>query len=220
MNTPKTGMRTLLAAVAAGALVLGSAAGVSAAPGKGKGPKAPKPQLQVVNIKGHSPVNVFDVATDDGNGMSLRALTLRATVRDKAKAVEGDATVKVMLDAFNKKVAGTELTGFEPIEVILTPKSTKSKVNKHYEATLAFTTDQAAALKALLTQDSTPYLCIADADVVGYDNETQSKQTQKRLGNRGKAVRDCVKIVAVDPTTTKTTKDDPAPVAPVAPAVS
>ena len=212
MNTPKTGMRTVLAAAAAGALVLGSAAGVSAHPGKGKGPKTPKPQLQVVNIKGHSPLNVFDITTDDGTGMSLRALTLRATVRDRVKPVDPAATVQVTLDAFSKKVAGTELDGFDAFEVTLTPKSTKSKVNKRFEATYTFTPDQAAALAGLLAVDATPYLCIADADVVGYDNETWSNQTKKRLGKKGKAVRDCVKIVKVDPKTTKTTKDDPAPV--------
>jgi hypothetical protein len=207
MNT--TLLRSTLAAATAGALVLGSAAGAVAAPGKGKGPKTPKPSLTVVNIKGHAPLNVFDIV-DDANGVSLRDLKLRATVRDKAKTSVDPAqdTVTITLDAYSKKVSGTELDGFDPITVTLARKNTKSKVNKRYQATHVFTTDEAAALAAVQAANPKAYLCISDADAVGYDAESQSKQTRKRLGKRGKAVRDCVKIINVDPTTTKTTKDD------------
>lgn len=205
MNTT---LRTTLAALAAGTLVIGSAAGAAAAPGKGKGPKkAPAPSLQVVNIKGHTALNVWDIVPD-ANGVSLRDLKLRATVRDKGKAVDDAATVTIALDAYTKKVNGAEIDGFEPISVTLAPKATKSKVNKHYEATHVFTPEQAAALVAAEAAPGKAYLCISDADVVGYESMSESKQTRKRLGKRGKAVRDCVKIVNVDPTTTKTTKDD------------
>jgi hypothetical protein len=206
MNT-KSAVRTILASVAAGALVLGSAGAATSAP---KAKKSPKPSLQVVNIKGHSPLNVWDVVSDQ-NGVSLRTLKLRATVRDKAKTVEAAATVTIELDAYTKKVNGVQIDGFEPISVTLTPKATKSKVNRHYEATHVFTAEQAAALVAAEAAPGRAYLCISDADVVGYDAMSESKQTQKRLGKRGKAVRDCVKIVNLDPTTTKTTKDDGIP---------
>lgn len=211
MNT-NSAMRTALAAVAAGALVLGSAGAATADPGKAKGPKAraAKPSLTVVNIKGHSPLNVFDLVAD-ANGVSLRDLKLRATVRDKAKQVPADSTVTIFLDAYSKKVQGEQLENFDPISVTLVPKATRSKVNKRYEARHTFTPDEAAALAAVQAANPKAYLCISDADLAGYDAESQSKQTRKRLGKRGKAVRDCVKIINVDPTTTDTTKDDGIP---------
>ena len=66
MNTTKTGMRTVLAAAAAGALILGSAGGSVAAPDKAKGPKSSASaetttKLQNVNIKGHKKIDLADV---------------------------------------------------------------------------------------------------------------------------------------------------------------
>ena len=52
-------MRTMVAVTAAGTLALGSIAGATAVPSKRV---HDKPVLQVVNIKGHSPLNVFDAA--------------------------------------------------------------------------------------------------------------------------------------------------------------
>ena len=73
-------MRAVLAAAAAGALVLGSAGGAIAEPGKAKGPQASASEttmakLQTVNIKRHKKI---DLAKVDGDMVTLN---LRAKVR-------------------------------------------------------------------------------------------------------------------------------------------
>jgi hypothetical protein len=212
MNTTGKGMRTLLVAAAAGALVLGSVAGATAAPGRKSNDK---PVLQVVNIVGHSPLNVFDVSITDLTTMSVRPLTLRATVRYKAMTPPLP-TISVTLDAYSKKVSGTDLTpGTAITTVTLQPKPTGSKVNTYYQATHPFSVAEAEAMKALLVTSKTAYLCISTADVTGYtypNGWDWSIQTQKRLNiGNFKPVRECVKIINIDPTKTLTTKDDVKP---------
>ena len=202
-------MRTILVATAASALALGSLTGAAAAPGHKSNPK---PVLQVVNIVGHTPLNVFKVNEDGGTTMSVRPLTLRATVRYNSKAPL--ETLTVYLDAYSKKVGGKELDGFDAIKVDLSKKlDTTSKVNTFYWATHAFTVDEAKAMKTLRAT-SKAWLCISK-DITGYDFPNGwdwSTQTRNRLGlGKGKPVRECVKIIDINPVLTDTTKDDPKP---------
>jgi hypothetical protein len=209
MNTTGKGMRTLLVAAAAGALVLGSVAGATAAPGTKPNDK---PVLQVVNIAGHSPLNVFDVSITDLTTMSVRPLTLRATIRYK-EMTPPLPTISVTLDAYSKKVRGTDLTPSGSITTVtLQPKLTGSTVNTYYQATHQFSVTEAEAMKAALATSKRAYLCISAADVTGYtypNGWDWSTQTQKRLNiGNVKPVRECVKIINIDPTKTLTTKDD------------
>jgi hypothetical protein len=205
-------MRTLLVAAAAGALILGSAAGATASPSKQSNDK---PVLQVVNIAGHSPLNVFDVSVTDGTTMSVRPLTLRATIRYGTK--DPLPTISVTLDVYSRKVRGTDLTGGTAITTVtLQPKPTRSKVNTYYRATHQFTVAEATAMKDVLAKSKRAYLCISAADVTGYmypNGWDWSLQTRKRLNiGNVKPVRECVKIVDIDPVKTLTTKDDPQPI--------
>ena len=172
-------MRTLLVAAAAGALALGSVAGATAAPGRKSNDK---PVLQVVNIVGHSPLNVFDVTTDNTT-TSVHPLTVRATVRYNGKTPL--PTISVTLDAYSKKVRGTDLTKDAVIKTVtLLPKLTRSKVNTHYRATFTFNDTEAKAMKAALATSKRAYLCISTADVTGYtypNGWDWSIQTRKRL---------------------------------------
>ncbi len=84
-------MRTVLAAAAAGALVLGSAGGATAHPhksDKAKGPKAsasePTTKLQNVNIKRHKKIDLADVTVES-------KLNLRAKVHNSKKVKAADA---------------------------------------------------------------------------------------------------------------------------------
>jgi hypothetical protein len=208
-------MRTLLVAAAAGALVLGSVAGATAAPGRKSNDK---PVLQVVNIVGHTPLNVFDVIVADGTTMSVRPLTLRATVRYPGMQPPLP-TISVTLDAYSKKVRGTDLTKEAVITTVtLQPKVTGSKVNSYYQATHQFTLAEAQAMKDVLVASKRAYLCISTADVTGYkypNGWDWSTQTRKRLNiGNVKPVRECVKIINIDPAKTVTTKDDVKPLVP------
>ena len=146
--------------------------------------------------------------------MSVRPIRLRATVRYRGE--EPADTLTMELDAYTKRVGGEELDNFEPISVDLELREgTKSKINTYYRATHEFTAPEAQAMQDLIVAPSTKaYLCISAADITGYDDEgfTWSTQTRMRLRlNNGKAVRECVKIISVDPVDTLTTKDDVTP---------
>lgn len=202
-------MRTLLVVAAAGGLVLGSIAGATAAPGTKPNDK---PVLQVVNIVGHSPENVFDVSTVDRTTMSVRPLTLRATVRYRAMTPPLP-TISLTLDAYSTKAWGRDLTpGTSITTVTLQPKLTGSKVNTFYQATHSFTVAEAEAMKAALLTSERAYLCISTADVTGYtypNGWDWSTQTRERLNiGNVKPARECVKIINIEPTKTITTKDD------------
>ncbi len=85
-------------------------------------------------------------------------------------------------------------------------------MNSYYQATHLFTVDEAKAMKDVLATSKRAYLCISTADVTGYtypNGWDWSTQTRKRLNiGNVRPVRECVKIINVDPTKTVTTKDD------------
>jgi hypothetical protein len=198
-------MRTVLAAAAAGALLLGSAGGAMAAP---KDKPAPMPKIQSVSIHGHSPVNVFSVE-------SAREIKLRATLRyasGKTPDKGTPAATQVWLDTFTKKVAGTPITTPDTPTIIVNPLdwSRQNKKDVRYAKTYKLTAEQVASLQAAVAEASKTqtkvYLCISNVAAEGVTDA--SSKVMKRLGDKGKPVRDCVKVINVDPKTTKTTKDD------------
>ena len=148
----------------------------------------------------------------DDTTMSVRPLTLRATVRYR-EMTPPLPTISVTLDAYSKKVRGTDLTKEAVITTVtLQPKVTGSKVNSYYQATHQFTLAEAQAIKGVLVASKRAYLCISTADVTGYtypNGWDWSIQTRKRLNiGNVKPVRECVKIINIDPAKTVTTKDD------------
>src|SRR5512141_3126031 len=94
--TECTGMRMIVATAAAGALIVGSAVGAVAAPGKGKpAKKTGNIQISKVDIKRHSPINVDSVAT-------ARNLKLSVTLRDTDPSASV-TNVTVTLAQFDNK---------------------------------------------------------------------------------------------------------------------
>ena len=142
--------------------------------------------------------------------MSVRPLTVRATVR--YNGMTPLPTISVTLDAYSSKVRGTDPIKDTAITLTLKPKITRSKVNTHYWATHQFSDTQAKAMKDALATSKRAYLCISTADVTGYEYPNGwawSTQTRMRMNiDNVKPVRECVKIIDIDPAKTVTTKDD------------
>ena len=200
MKTNTNGMRTVLAAAAAGALLLGSAGGAVAHPGKsGKSHPAPNSivKVQSVSIKGHKPI---DLAKVD----ATTALTLRASVRDPKNAVVAGSTIAVTLGIFDKKVNGTQVPETDSTESTLVLKpTTESKKWKRFTGSAVLATvwspKQIGTLKDLLKPGDKAYACIATA-TPSFTVDKYSMQSKKRL-NKGvkKPVRDCVKVIDSTP---------------------
>ena len=199
-------MRTVIAAAAAGALVLGSAGGAMAHPGKSdkaKGPKmsnsAPVEKLQGVNIKRHKKIDLADVS-------ATTALKLRASVHNSKKVGASDArpTVGLTLAVYDKKVNGTMVAGSESEATDLALKERKkAKRNQFYAGSAVisqvWTPGQVAALASQVSSEGKAFICISG---VTEDFDKYSLQTRKRLGANAdgsdlkkKTVRDCVKVV-------------------------
>ncbi len=212
MNTNRAGMRTVLAAAAAGALLLGSAGGAVA---KGKPEAVPAPQkndrLVSVSIKGHSPIDL-KTATP------ATAIKLRAKLWDPKKD-SAATTVAVTLGVYTKKVNGdlfnlgtTAAPVLAPLSeetpLLLKGSDTTHKV-KDYSATPAvqgaapalWTADELGLLATALDPGEKAYICISAVTVSPDVNK--SMNVKKRLGlAKGKAVRDCVKVIDSTPLTT------------------
>jgi hypothetical protein len=185
-------MRTVLAAAAAGALVLGSASGAAVAKGKPETKPAPKSTvtLQSVSIKNHKPIDLAKVT--DKSAIKLRAKVL-------GKKQEG-ATVAVTLGVYEKRVGGTLVTDSKSTSTSLAMRNTKPKQVSFFAGdaviTQVWTDDQIAALAGAVKANGKAFICIASADLTTVDNERMSMSVKKRLGlAKGKAVRDCVKVV-------------------------
>jgi hypothetical protein len=189
MNTTHRTTRALLASAAAGALVLGSATGAVA-----KGRPDPKPQppvkLQSVAIKGHAPIDLAKVT-------ETSAIKLRAMALGKKQAA---STVAVTLGVYDKRVGGTMVAGSESTAASLAQRATKPRNVSFFAGdaviTKVWTADQIAALAGAVKANGKAYICIATADLQPATNERLSTSVKKRLGlAKGKAVRDCVKVV-------------------------
>jgi len=193
-------MRTVLAAAAAGALVLGSAGGATAHPhksDKAQGPKAsksePMTKLQNVNIKGHKKIDLADVD-------ATTAIKLRAKVRhsNKVKSADAPESVGMTLAVYNKKVNGTMVDGSESAAADLGLKDRKKARKNQFYAGSAVISEvwspaQVAVLAGEVAANGKAFICISD---VTDDFDKYSKQTRKRLDMDVKRpVRDCVKVV-------------------------
>ena len=203
MNITTTGTRTVLAAAAAGALILGSAGGSVAAPDKAQGPKAKSTtqttKLQNVNIKRHTKIDLTNVNEET-------AIKLRAKVRYSAKVSSEEAlpSFGIALGVFDKKVNGTFVEGSDsaaaPVE--LKAKKRDRKVQFYAgEAVIAdvWSAGQLEALTAAVAANGKAYICTYSVDTTF---DAFSMQTRKRLGVKAdgsdftkKTVRDCVKVV-------------------------
>jgi hypothetical protein len=204
MNTNRTGMRTFLAAAAAGALIMGSAAGAMATP---KDKPADKPgyvQLTKVDFHRHSPVNVYTNLADPTKSAVTRDLVLRATVRDTAKATGADPTsVKVTVAQYTKKHGDFVLGGFTK-EVTLDLNKTK-KNEKTYKGTV-LGTDLKTAFASLLA-GGMAYVCIDNAVVSAPEGVTVAND--RKMVTKKEKGGDCVRIINQAPDDTKTKSDDP-----------
>ena len=211
MNTTKTGMRTVLAAAAAGALVLGSAGGVVATPDKAQGPKKSTAQtetkLRTINIKRHK---VIDLAAPP------ETIKLRAKVWNPDRK-GADRTVALGLGVFTKKVEGEPFPGAEvsqKAKLAMRDKDAKKKVKRYSAAATIvgdlWTADQVGDLAEALKPGERAYICI-NAVELKPDVDKYSTQVKKRLGlkmpgssdpYKKKTVRDCVRVIDSTPVTT------------------
>jgi len=190
-------MRTVLAAAAAGALIIGSAAGAMADenPAPAVAP-APVVKIQKVDIHRHSPINVD----------KARNLKVRMTVRTPGKAPVITAA-SVTLAQFTKKVGGVLTPASTIAPIVLTDfKITPNADGTVYSLKGAIpakkltdlgTVAAGAPLGTLpqLGEGKSALLCISAADTTPAAT-VWSKQTMKRLGDASvkKVVRECVKI--------------------------
>jgi hypothetical protein len=203
-------MRTVLAAAAAGALVIGSASGAMAT---GKPHTVPAPQkndrLVSVSIKGHAPIDLKTASAD-------ATVRLRAKLWDP-KRDSAATTVAVTLGVYTKKVGGELFnlgTAGAPVpappsvatQLVLKPGDAMHKVKDYSAAPLLkgaspalWTADQLASLAAALDPTEKAYICIASVTVDPADTKLSTK-VKKRVGPaKGKAVRDCVKVIDTTP---------------------
>jgi hypothetical protein len=190
-------MRTVLAAAAAGALLLGSAAGATAAPKDKSAPKSTF-QLSSIDIKGHSPINVNPAAT-------TRALVIRSTVRDTNKAATPNVvTMKVTVAQYDKK-RGTEvpeadalIKDFDVPLALARSQKTKSSYYKG-DVTLGKNAVPAGVTVLICLKSAVPTTNPLDAP---FTKSPKNKFAKKLSGG------DCVRVVNVDPKLTDTKKDD------------
>lgn len=188
MNTHLRGLRPVLATVAAGALILGTAGAASAAP-KAKTPKPGAVTISKVDIKRHSPINVESLDT-------ARDLKVKITLRD----TDPTATVTgatVSFAQYDKKVNG-QLVAPSTVSisdlVLTSPKVGKKSV------TFTGVVAKASLVAAGVADDSTALVCLSGVVLTITDSDTtavkKSQQTQRRLGEgTKKPVRECIRLV-------------------------
>jgi hypothetical protein len=188
-------MRTVLAAAAAGALVLGSAGAATAGPGKAK--KAGKQeymQLRMVDVH-NGFLNVHPDAKH-------RDIKVKALVRDTVKASD-PTDVSVVLAHYAAKGKPADPALIEDVTVKLELKSKIGKKTQKYRAVVEGD-DLALALAAVLPVGATTYVCLKDATLAGDSVKDPAKQVAKKI-KRG---RDCFRVVNMAPDLTKSTSDD------------
>jgi hypothetical protein len=226
-------MRTVLSAAAAGALVIGAAGASVAVPasgGHGRGHAKATLTLSNVGIHDHSAINFWDISATGTD--SVRSLKVRATVKDK-KDVLGDPapTVEVDLGEFTRVKAPKKRPALVPVvpsvaalDDLVLPMLVEKKNSKYFAVEYTFSQAQKDAIRAHLLEKAAAataagvkvertYLCIIDADVTGAPVDvtvSNSKQSRNRLlASKGNHQRQCVQLIVKDPSTTKTTTDDP-----------
>ncbi len=225
-------MRSIVASAAAGALILGSAAGAAIAkPDKAKGPKDEKPAvvwLKKVDIKRHSPLDI----SESNTGLTLK---VAARVKDRKNVLNTtqtpDAAVDVTLALFDKKVKGMLLTDAGDAELptiaaeLAYVKGKKSEYYKNANVLTSEVAEEKAAIDAALAKyrevvaaraatGQRTFLCLNSAEIGTEVAATlkSSKIVKKRTGAEGvkRPVRDCVKLVIKTPTPAPAASESPA----------
>ena len=184
MNTIKTGMRSALAAAAAGALVLGSAGIAAADTAPTTTPTAPVVKVQKVDIHQHHAVNL------DREGKIKLRLTVRAT--DPASVTAATVTLGQYLNRFQVAPNGP----------FTTTATLTDRVVKRHEVRFKGVVE-ASVLTGLGLQDGqSATVCVSNVATTPTAN-AWSWQTEKRLAMTGvkKPVRECVKVVNPKPKT-------------------
>jgi hypothetical protein len=180
--TPHTfGMRSVVAAAAAGALVLGSAGAAIAAP---KAPKSPNGYMQVRMVNVHNgPVNVFSADT-------ARKVKVQANVWDTAAGAPTSLTVTIA--QYDAKGKATQTNPIVLADIPLTTKAGEDKKSKKYRAEI----DLVGALQGV-TLPATPVLmCLSDVVLTvpgGVEKKDPRRQVVKKLG------RDCFTVTSTAP---------------------
>jgi hypothetical protein len=207
MNTNRTGMRTVLAAAAAGALIMGSAAGAMAVPGHKADPKTGYMQVKMVDVH-NGFVNIHPDAAH-------RLIKAKANVRDTVKTQTPDG-LTFTLAQYSKKGDGNKVEAaaavVSPMTIVLTTKASADKKSKNYNGTLDVYAAieaivdpvQKAATKAAIAA-APVLLCLDVVDLDAPDGVTEkpfTKQVNKKIGT------DCVRVVNVDPKSTDSHSDD------------
>lgn len=180
MEINTRGTRTILATVAAGTLVLGTAGAVSAA-GSPQGPKDGNVKVTKVDIKRHKKINLTDPYGD---------LKLRVKVRDTAMAADGEVTGLSVALFTSKRAADAMVEGTE-IAAAADGMRAKGKWTT-YKFTVA--KDALAGLDEAVDAPFKGYLCISGIET---DIEKFSRQTARRLDDveSTRTLRECVKVV-------------------------
>ena len=194
MNT-RSALRSVLAAAAAGALVLGSAGAVTAHPGKAKG-KAKQEYMQLRMVDVHNGfLNVNPAAKH-------RDIKVKALVRDTVKASD-PTDVSVVLAHYAAKGTPAVPPLINDVTVKLELKSKAGKKSQKYRAVVEGDA-LAEALAEVLPVGATTYVCLKDASLEGANVKDPAKQVAKKL-ERG---RDCFRVVNIAPDLTKSKSDD------------
>jgi hypothetical protein len=187
MNITTTGTRTVLAAAAAGALILGSAGGSVAAPDKAQGPKDPKPgfvKITKVDIHKHKKINLDEPYGD---------LMLRVKVRDTTGTENPDPYVEgVTLALFASKKAEEPIAETGTVDASENGMKERGKKKKWYTYKFVASGSDIGGLTLPEGMDKA-FLCIS---AVTTDVDMMSRQTKQRLSDDGvkKTVRECVKV--------------------------
>lgn len=198
MNT-KTAMRNVLAAAAAGALVLGSAGAATAGPGKGKKTgKAEYMQLRMVDVH-NGFLNVHPQAKH-------RDIKVKALVRDTVKGSD-PTDVSVVLAHYDAKGTPAAPALIEDQTVKLELKGKPGKKTQKYRAVVKGD-DLASALVGVVGEGDTTYVCLKDASLTAATG-VQIKDPRKQVAKKLQRQRDCFRVVNVAPDMTKSTSDDP-----------
>jgi hypothetical protein len=163
-------MRTILSAAAAGALIIGSAAGAMAA----------KPDT---TMKGVMKVRMANVHNGSFELNSTAPVTVRAKVNvwDSVKTAE-PTSVTITLAQYDKK-GGTMITPGLTATSVMATNARLDKKSKNYYADIDLSSLKASVTAVPVT------LCLYKVELVGTNVKEQKRQVTKKVGT------DCITVV-------------------------
>ena len=172
MNTTRTGMRTVLAAAAAGALITGSAAGAMAAPTAKPAAKPGYMQVRMANV--HN-------GTFELNSTTPVIVKAKVNVWDSVKGMQPDS-VKITLAQYTAKGGELVKDGASVTSEMMITKAGIDKKSKNY-----YTAIDLSSLKTKVTSPVT--LCLSKVELVGANaKEPPKRQVTKKYGT------DCITV--------------------------